>query len=142
MDGSVKPAPQRLPPKKPYSLAVILMSFRRIWIVMTRLAGTAMPHPTGNTSGLSPSDPRGYCDALRARHPHEVIYTYWDYQAGAGNVTMGCGLTICYYPPKLLTASAKLVLTRPRAGRNRQITPHLVRFTFLNRGDLVKKIGR
>ena len=25
----------------------------------------------------------GYCDALRARHPHEVIYTYWDYQAGA-----------------------------------------------------------
>jgi len=20
---------------------------------------------------------------LRARHPHEVIYTYWDYQAGA-----------------------------------------------------------
>ena len=25
----------------------------------------------------------GYCDALRARHPHDVIYTYWDYQAGA-----------------------------------------------------------
>ena len=22
------------------------------------------------------------CDALRARHPHEIIYTYWDYQAG------------------------------------------------------------
>ena len=25
----------------------------------------------------------GYCDALRARHPDDVIYTYWDYQAGA-----------------------------------------------------------
>jgi exodeoxyribonuclease-3 len=25
----------------------------------------------------------GYCDALRARNPHDVIYTYWDYQAGA-----------------------------------------------------------
>ena len=25
----------------------------------------------------------GYCDALRAFHPQEAIYTYWDYQAGA-----------------------------------------------------------
>lgn len=25
----------------------------------------------------------GYCDALRIRHPGAVIYTYWDYQAGA-----------------------------------------------------------
>ena len=25
----------------------------------------------------------GYCDAIRAYHPKDVIYTYWDYQAGA-----------------------------------------------------------
>lgn len=25
----------------------------------------------------------GWTDALRARHPHRTLYTYWDYQAGA-----------------------------------------------------------
>ena len=25
----------------------------------------------------------GYSDALRSLYPHDVIYTYWDYQAGA-----------------------------------------------------------
>ena len=25
----------------------------------------------------------GFCDALRAIHPSDVLYTYWDYQAGA-----------------------------------------------------------
>ena len=59
------------------------MSFQMIWIVMTHLAGREMPSPTQKHDRHFARLPTGYYDALRARHPHEVIYTYWDYQAGA-----------------------------------------------------------
>ena len=44
--------------------------------------GDALTHPEARRAFRTLTH-TGYCDALRARHPHEVIYTYWDYQAGA-----------------------------------------------------------
>ena len=67
----------------------------------------------------------GYCDAPRARATRmKSSIPIGITKLGRGNVIMGCGLTICYYPPKLLTALARLVLTKPLAVlKNHQTTP-------------------
>ena len=42
----------------------------------------ALTHPESR-SGFRKLMYAGFCDALRAIYPSDVLYTYWDYQAGA-----------------------------------------------------------
>jgi len=39
---------------------------------------------------------QGWTDTLRARHPEEPIYTFWDYFVTIGSAIRGCASIICY----------------------------------------------
>ena len=66
---------------------------------------------------------QGWTDALRARHPDEPIYTFWDYFRNAWAAMPGCASTICCSAPRRRAGSSRRgSIARCAAGRRRAIT--------------------
>ena len=55
-------------------------------------------------------------DALRARHPHDVIYTYWDYQAGAWQRDHGVRIDHFLLSPEAVDRLEKVEIARGPRG--------------------------
>ena len=58
----------------------------------------------------------GYTDALRSLHPHEVFYTYWDYQAGAWQRDHGVRIDHFLLSPEALDRLEKVTIDRDPRG--------------------------
>jgi exodeoxyribonuclease-3 len=60
---------------------------------------------------------QGYTDAVRALHPRETLYTFWDYQAGAWPRDLGLRIDHVLLSPEL--AERLVAATPDRAERDR-----------------------
>ncbi len=59
----------------------------------------------------------GLTDGLRALHPHELMYTFWDYQAGAWERNSGLRIDHALLSPRLAERLSRVIVHQDERGK-------------------------